>query len=377
MKRLNESPDNIDINGQNISHRYKNVAKAFFLHPSGNIIIGDYDEGHHKLAKKYEINYGDLIFTGRLWFNYKGKPIKVISLWKNYLHPKILKDLVKKIEDKLGISLEGWKLDFFGSSEYEDLYEYIGIETKEPVPEIEMKPVNKKYKGSRADKRPLAWKQAYLKSENKIADFETFKLNEVCDDLDFPDFNIDYKDGCPFFYCLVEEKMIIGEIGDTHGDIRRDDMRNSGRFWLKEDINKSNYFNTDKIKGYNIISFWEYPAKGDWIDFLKIFEKETGHKVFGEKWLVEVSCDPDYDDKMVVEDNFYNYCLIKIDDYIGSENPSEQEKMWHLMKVNDPKRKERKKPEIFGSKADKRPLKWKQALLKSENKINRFKNFFN
>lgn len=31
-----------------------------------------------------------------------------------------------------------------------------------------------------------------------------------------------------------------------------------------------------------------------------------------------------------------------------------------------------KKPELFGSKGDKRPLRWKQALLKSENKKNYF-----
>jgi len=196
------------------------------------------------------------------------------------------------------------------------------------------------------------------------------KLNEICDDLPYDDFkfSVAYQDGYPFVY--DDNRILIGNKSDTHTEVNTENdidfLMNEGRFWLKEEIRYE----------YNILSFWNYPSKENWIKFLKLFQEETGNNPFDGTWLVEVKYDDSIEGEIKMIDKLEEYCLIPVEEYIGSENPSEEKKMWHLMKVNDIRRKEREKSEYFGSKADKRPLKWKQSLLKSENiNVKDFKTF--
>jgi 8-oxo-dGTP pyrophosphatase MutT (NUDIX family) len=213
----------------------------------------------------------------------------------------------------------------------------------------------------------------------------------MCDDLNYEyirgivGFDIDYKSGVAFIYDRKDNKLILGEEGEIHSDIR-------GKYNISaSDMNRPN---SRYIEGrywfgkVNVISFWEYPKKSELDDFLKVFEEKTNLKI-DDSWYIEVIITktpfnlshgtPQTDEEKIKEfKNKYNitddfisdcryYALIPIKKYLGSYKQREEDYKFHLMKQNDPRRKLRSKPEGFGSKKIKKYKDWQKPF---ESKLN-------
>jgi hypothetical protein len=169
-----------------------------------------------------------------------------------------------------------------------------------------------------------------------------------------------------------KNKMIVGNYDSYHPLI-------IGELLAKK-ILKTEEFDAWKILKYfkypgrlwgdqKIISFWRYPKNVEELkNTIKQIEDESNLKIWDNGWKIEII---DYDEDEIDNGEYkkqFSGRLIPIEEYKKSKNPTEEEYQFHLMKTNDPRRKNRF-IKGFGSdsKKGRQPLKWKQALLKSEN----------
>lgn len=110
------------------------------------------------------------------------------------------------------------------------------------------------------------------------------------------------------------------------------------------------------------ISFWDFPKNQQELKFIANDIKEnTGIDIYEQKYKIEV-----VKNESQIEDRWYNgeTYFIPVEEYKSSKKRTEEElKQSH---VKSPIEKQNKDEEYFKYQKDK-PLKWKQALLKSEN----------
>lgn len=155
----------------------------------------------------------------------------------------------------------------------------------------------------------------------------------------------------PFVYNVDENNNVdiyIGGESQSHG-------------YMFDDMNSDDYeiYNPSELLGriwldYKIITFWfPFPDKLVFKNVIDELQRQLGYYIWNRGWRTEIL---DY--------NKYN--LIPIEDYVGLSADDTDIRKQHLMDIQQ--KAKLKKPEHFGSKADKRPLKWKQALLTSESK---------
>ena len=385
--KLFENPDSIEFNNKNIPFTYASEGTICFSYYEGELYAEE-NYTHDELYKlKYgvypgeENHFGRGEYSGRI---YEGE--KIITFWHFPENKEKMKEIINDLEeetkmkiwdnyyfvevpqiDKNKINPKYWS-NIENDIEFIALEEYKGVEVEynfgRDIPHLMDWEEKQKLKrpenfGSRADKRPLKWKQALLKSENK--------LNESPDHLIFDGVKIDYKNG--YVFGFYDSEFLFKE-GKTHfwfNDEKgrrptRDGMDYPGRFW--------------KLKTGNYISFWEYPEPDKLKEILSLIgrilkldnymdiniELPEETEDIADKILKHY--DFTYGDSVFV--NFEQYKKL----YKGIKG---FENIPHLMDWEE--KQKLKRPENFGSRADKRPLKWKQALLKSEKIIYKMKNF--
>lgn len=134
---LNESPDNITVNGNRIY--YTDVGNIPFAEYSGKVYLGRGGDGHAGLARDIEeeldmprwsidsyggAGAGNLTHHGRL-FSFKKH--KIISFW-SMPSKSVIKKIIKGVESKSSIKIfnNGWRIEVNPiSSNDEDRYENI------------------------------------------------------------------------------------------------------------------------------------------------------------------------------------------------------------------------------------------------------------
>jgi len=218
-----------------------------------------------------------------------------------------------------------------------------------------------------------------------ITDFSKFKLilehpDHVYDREGKNHYGVEDDDAIPFSCDVNSEHTDVREIHIGAKGIYHEDMpymgRNKnyiGRLWLKS----------------KIISFWVYPIDELFKKIIDKLEKKLKIKIFNNGWRIEIlKSDGEilkstYDKKLDVDNYFFNLnyddydpktLLIPIEDYIISNNPSEKDRMWHLMNAKEKENAAKigKKPDIFGGSKitawdSPKNIKWRQALYQ-ENK---------
>ena len=184
-----------------------------------------------------------------------------------------------------------------------------------------------------------------------ITTFQKFKLiTESPDKIKFVDDDgwadsYNWQDhGTKPFYCIVNsdhtkvERLYVGDFGNTHDEInfinkdhkteRKKLVSYPGRVWLRE----------------KIMSFWVFPNEKLFVSIIKNLEKRLRRKIFKNGWRIEVvksdneiertKFDPSNDDNLQYygdHDIGYKTEIIPLDDYVGSENPPEEERIMHMM----------------------------------------------
>lgn len=124
-----------------------------------------------------------------------------------------------------------------------------------------------------------------------------------------------------------------------------------GRLWLNE----------------KLISFWDIPKIDEDVDInaFRYYMNELKRKLVKRGFISENENLENWN--MQIENNKF----IKVKNFIGDFKKDEDNYRYHLMRSDDIRRKNRPK-KYFGNIDDSKPLKWKQALLRSEN-VNEFK----
>ena len=224
-----------------------------------------------------------------------------------------------------------------------------------------------------------------------ITKFEKYLIKESPDGIKYHGTKMEYEDydASPFFVEVNDDhtevkRIFIGDNGTSHAEIpyNNGEAYYPGRVWV-DDRNK-------------MMSFWVYPNEILFKSILKNLEKELNIKIFNNNWKIEVIKTDDevektYFDPSIVTlidkedyyfDGFYNGGkkreIISIEEYIGSENQSEEDYNMHLKKWQD-KEKEKKPGEqkVIGFGSDKtaldRPhnIKYRQKIYqeKFDNRI--------
>lgn len=219
------------------------------------------------------------------------------------------------------------------------------------------------------------------------------KINETCDDLNYPELNldIDYEDnGVGFFYNEESLEMVLLKYNQPHAFL---DKKEDEEILDKESLDKEGRY----WKFHKVISFWHYPSEEIWKNFIENLENKADLNIWNNNWLVEIPIDPNekipeekmhdflenfknyygindaYLSEIKPQKNFPEFALIPVEKYIGTKNPPEEHKIRHLMSWEE--KEKAKKPKTFGSHKNK-PLNWKQAMT-SENLITNFNKFIN
>ena len=179
------------------------------------------------------------------------------------------------------------------------------------------------------------------------------------------------------------KKLYVGSFRTKHSDIKfkcdYSERAYPGRIWMDE----------------KIISFWVYPNKTLFIDIIKNLEKRLRRKIFnitgGHRgsiggWRIEVIKDGNDDiirNEFDTDDEYADYYgqnkrsryydIIPIEKYIGSENPTEEEHIMHMMNWKEKAlAKKAGKLNIKGWGSDKTAwdsphnIKWRQALYQEK-----------
>lgn len=381
---ITENPDTVweGIPYNSKSFEYEDYeARPFFI---------EANENHTKVVRLYvgkrgtthgDIKRGDSIdamYPGRIWLENK-----IISFW---VYPNVIlfKDIIKSLEEELNIKIfnNGWRLEILKIENDKILRkefspnnggyylrdhnisakpELISIEKydgSEDVSEEEKiihlmnwkekefaKQAGKiHFKGFGSDK--TAWDQARnikyrqaIYQENHINKFENFQLiTEDPDTIYDDDKNKEYYcrsiESRPFFINVNSDhtkvtKIIIGDYGTYHSDIRYDMNYNykrayPGRVWLNS----------------KIMSFWVYPNEILFKDIIKNLEEKLNIKMFNNGWRIEIIENENGkitkdikpgDDYYYVSQSSTITNIISLDEYSGSEDVSEKDKIMHLM----------------------------------------------
>ena len=174
-------------------------------------------------------------------------------------------------------------------------------------------------------------------------------------------------------------KLFIGPYKGWHSDMRYSyfgERAYAGRIWTK----------------LKIISFWVYPNKILFTSILRSLQEKLGIRIFNNDWKVEIirtdqgikrkePRDPDvkyWPEEYYVGSRAYkktNQEIIPIEDYVSSEDNTEELIAQHLLNWKE-KEKEKKKDGVKGFGSAKtawdKPnnIKWRQALYQ-ENKNNK------
>ena len=179
--------------------------------------------------------------------------------------------------------------------------------------------------------------------------------------------------GFPFAWELETDDIIVGGYGSMHSDngigykeYGDDGFDFQGRIWIKE----------------KLIGFWDYPKPSDFKKVIDSIEDYLQEKIWDNNFQVEIYI---VDDKVkygwsVYYDDFESK-LIPIEEYVGSEDVPEDKLLLHLMdqKEKELYYKKHGKQKGFGS--DKtssdsdNPIEWRQAKMKSEKMVTKFKKF--
>jgi hypothetical protein len=358
----------------------------------------------------------DLKFAGRIWLNEKK-----ISFW-DYPSKHKFKEIIDKLEEILSDSVfnnyqkiwnNGFKVELIdiidgdpneeytyengeiylsNNEDYEEGYRSIYIPIEEydgevfkikglnKIKHVES-PLTKKKKfikgfGSDSTKgrQDLKFKQALLKSESIL--FE---------DADFAGGG-GYSDGNTYPFGYYNDEFYIGSEAKTHGsmdiELSKEDldsgevlrvlMKYPGRIWIEK----------------KTISFWEYPSKNGFKELIKELEEKLETKIWNNGFKVELIEIIDYDPNEEYEYDPLEIGSINGVGYDGVHNSEEKVKtkfifipieeyegeMFKIKGINtkqhieSPLTKQMKFIKGFGSDSPKgkQPLKFKQALLKSE-----------
>ena len=198
----------------------------------------------------------------------------------------------------------------------------------------------------------------------------------------------DRKDARPFFVIVNDDhtevdNIFIGKKRDWHSDMNEyiEEKSYAGRLWTKA----------------KILSFWVYPNEILFVSIIKAIEKRLDIKIFNNGWKIQViknddkikKRDPNDDDEFNNGDfymgtrytfNKKNEIIIPVEEYIGSEDQSEEDYNIHLKKWQD-KEKEKKSGEqkVIGFGSDKtaidRPhnIKYRQTIYQENAKYLRTK----
>lgn len=216
-----------------------------------------------------------------------------------------------------------------------------------------------------------------------ITNFKEYNLITESPDLVFIKehpyvLDIESPDSIPFF-CEVDDEhteiknVHVGEKATFHGDMKQNNSKGVyfGRLWLDS----------------KVISFWIYPKDDLFISIIKKMEEQLNTKIFNNNWKIEIveknnTIIKTKDSTDNSSFNVYDYeydngktKLIFIDQYVGSENFTEKEKLWHLMNVKEKQKAIRngKSPTIIGGSHltawdQPKNIKWRQALRQESKK---------
>jgi hypothetical protein len=225
-----------------------------------------------------------------------------------------------------------------------------------------------------------------------IKKFTSFnKLNESPDSIFFNNKKSTYKsdDAVPFsiFKNLKTDEYFLyvhNKKGVTHYEMQYVPYGNEkmpkyekiwsifyGRLWLDSKVIAFWKIPLkNRIEGKNILDIEQYykekipTNKENDIDVFNYYMKDLKNKLVKRGFI---SKNEDMGEWYIETTNELDF--IKVKDFTGDFTPNEDELKYHLMKSEDERRKFRTK-KYFGNVDDSKPLKFKQALLKSEKLIN-------
>ena len=165
-----------------------------------------------------------------------------------------------------------------------------------------------------------------------ITKFKNYLIKETPDYIDIDDIELSYynDEAIPFeiitnYNHTQVKKVIFGNRGGLHPH-ENENVTYPGRLWLQS----------------KIMSFWVYPNEVLFVDIIKKLEKKLRRKIFNNRWKIEVirqnnnklvkkEYDPNEPNYYLREHSKGEEELIPVEDYIGSDNPSEEDRMLHLM----------------------------------------------
>ena len=208
-------------------------------------------------------------------------------------------------------------------------------------------------------------KQKHLFDYMKVNSNES-KINESPNVIQSLRLHCYQKDALPFMSNKNGSIVNIGIKGSTHNSVISPDkditQNYSGRMWFKN----------------KIISFWSYPHKETFIKIIDNLENKLNKKFWNDGWKIEIILNNDkpildYNTSFYTEgEDLWSSKIIPIEDYLKSENFSEEERNYHLMNSaeKDSLRKSGKDPlKYYKSLGKEVPLSYKQAIYQESLKI--------
>lgn len=194
-----------------------------------------------------------------------------------------------------------------------------------------------------------------------------FKLFESPDNLIYNGKRYSSKSEDSVSFCVLAK-----HIDDNYYTVYVDNVKGQGHADMEytpipgepEPKFKSFYFNTFYGRLWlndKLISFWDIPKIGEDFDIkaFRYYMNELKRKLIKRGFISE---NEDMNNWIMQIDNMI---FIKVKDFIGDFKSNEEDYKYHLMRSDDIRRKNRSK-KYFGNTNDSKPLKWKQALLRSE-----------
>ena len=411
---ITENPDHI-VDEFGVYHDFKDKdAIPFFIQVNDNhtsvkkIYFGKRGKTHSEIKRSAILN--DKCYPGRVFLE-----SKIIVFWV-YPNDILFNSIINAIENELNIEMfdNGWRIEvikiddgfikhqFKLSNDEYYLSKGIGIGKdkimipiedytgSDDVPKEEQimhlmnwkeKELARKINKSHFGSVKTGWDASHnIKYRQKIYQEKHNLIKENPDHIDLDDDNYysyeDY-DAVPFFVEVNDDhtkvkKLHVGKYGDTHSDIKNsediEEKMYAGRLWKK-------------IK---IISFWVYPNDKLFLSIINALEKKLRIKILNNKWRIEVvkinneieKRDPS-DDDYLFKGDFYNGTkrgfshedFIPIEEYIGSENHSDELRIQHMLNW---KEKQKLNVNNFGSSktAWDKPhnLKYRQVIYQENKK---------
>jgi len=191
---------------------------------------------------------------------------------------------------------------------------------------------------------------------------------------------LDWNDLGTYAFGYFKNKMLIADKNEPHYSVElsyniendpdapsmsRSDMKATGRIWMNE----------------KLISFWKYPQnknllfkilKDIQVEFHDRFPDERQPLFFDDDWFIEIISDKLPNNKINKFESDWaqslNSAIIPINDYKGSDDQSiEAMKKGHIESPMNKLKPKNISDYIKSGIAKRKPLKWKQALLKSES----------